>query len=100
MVAKILPQEVKKMMDNRQPFYLVDMRFPDEFNDIHIKNAINIPACSIERLATRILTDKTLPIVLYCATGNKIAQGAMVLQAMGYQKIFSLGSLYNWPYEF
>lgn len=45
---------------------LVDARSPQEFAQVHILGAINIPAERTRAEATRLPRDKRTPVVFYC----------------------------------
>lgn len=75
---------------------IIDVRSRDEFNEGHIKNAINIPLDEIKD----INYNKETNIILYCATGVRSSEAAKELSSLGYTKIYNLdGGLLNWGFE-
>lgn len=75
---------------------IIDVRSSEEFNEGHIKNAINIPLDEIKD----INYNKETNIIVYCATGIRSSEAAKELKDMGYSKIYNLdGGLLNWGFE-
>ncbi len=75
---------------------VIDVRTPDEFGEGHLPRATNIP---IQAFAQRIaevdkLTggDKTKPLVVYCASGNRSGKAKQQLEAAGYTQVVNGGA--------
>ncbi len=71
---------------------LVDVRTPREFASGHVAGAVNIP---LSQLRDRLfeLGDRDDPIEVYCRSGNRSSQAAVVLAVNGFTRIANLGSL-------
>jgi rhodanese-related sulfurtransferase len=74
---------------------VIDVRRPDEFATGHVPNATNIP---VEELGGRLTEveqlsggDKTRPIVVYCARGQRAGKAKEQLEAAGYSNIVNGG---------
>jgi rhodanese-related sulfurtransferase len=70
---------------------LIDVRSETEHASGHIFGSFNIP---LQTLASKIGTlpqDKTLPIIVYCASGMRSGSAATVLQASGYTNVTNGG---------
>lgn len=65
---------------------LLDVRTPEEYEEAHIGNAINIDLLqdSFESKATSILP-KNKKIALYCRSGKRSKKAANILAAKGYR---------------
>jgi len=63
-------EELKKMMDEKTPFLLVDNRSEYEYRDARIPGAINIPQQKFRFLEELLPKDKTFLIVFYCRGGG------------------------------
>jgi len=72
---------------------LVDVRTPDEFNELHVEGARNIPLNELGRSLGSLPKDK--PIVVYCAVGSRSAAAAGLLAKSGYD-VRNLGAMENW----
>jgi len=75
---------------------IVDVRSPEEFEDEHFPNAVNIPVNLIQSRLEE-LGDKSTPMVLYCASGSRSAYAARVLAMSGFKKVVNAGGLADMP---
>lgn len=75
---------------------IVDVRSPEEFEEEHYPNAVNIP---VEQTQMRLneYGDKSKPIVVYCASGARSAYAARFLKANGFTDVVNAGGLYDMP---
>lgn len=73
---------------------LIDVRTKEEYEEKHIKGAVNIPLSDIED--GNINYDKDTAIIVYCRSGNRSATAAKELITLGYTSIYDLGSINNW----
>jgi phage shock protein E len=71
---------------------LIDTRTPEEFNESHILNAINLPLDRIQAGAEPNAT-KDEKIYLYCRSGNRSAEAKKILEDAGYINIVDLGGM-------
>lgn len=74
---------------------VVDVRTTDEFADEHLPAATNIP---VQELGTRMTevdklvgSDKSRPIVVYCASGRRAGKAKAQLEAAGYTHVVNGG---------
>jgi phage shock protein E len=76
---------------------IVDVREEEEFLSGHIKGAKNIRPDLLQETVSEIVPDRSSPILVYCAAGNRGALAADSLQKLGYLNVFSLkGGLCGW----
>lgn len=103
---EIMPQyreidakSVKKMIDNNEEFYFVDVRTIEEYNFSHIPTSKNIPLDVLSDRSSSEFSSKDAKIVLYCRSGarSKIASNALI--NLGYTNVYDLGAIITWPYE-
>ncbi|MCC6993968.1 MAG: rhodanese-like domain-containing protein [Deltaproteobacteria bacterium] len=74
---------------------LLDVRLPEEYQESHIKGAINIPVHELERRMSE-LGAKDKPIVVYCHSGGRSAQATALLEQASFAKVFDLGPMDAW----
>ena len=75
---------------------LIDVRTKEEFDEGHLKDAINIAYDQIVQvLDTYGTIDFNTPIVVYCKSGGRSSAAAKVLLEAGYKKIYDLGAMSN-----
>jgi len=72
---------------------LIDVRTADEFNELHLEGARNIPLHELTRAMSSLPKDK--PVIVYCAVGSRSATAAGLLAKSGYD-VRNLGAMENW----
>lgn len=60
--------ELKKLIDAKRPFTLVETLAPETFAQGHLPGAMNLPPDQVQQLAPTLLPDKNAEIVVYCAS--------------------------------
>ena len=76
---------------------VVDVRELDEWTEGRIPGAIHIPRGNLESRIEQAAPDKTQPVLLYCAAGNRSAFAAKSLEELGYEHVVSLaGGYVDW----
>lgn len=80
--------------ESRDTFQLIDVRTPLEFRSGHIPTAINIDHREVGSAMAD--GDRTVPVVVYCRTGNRSGIAAVTLRALGYT-VVDFGGINRWP---
>lgn len=76
---------------------IVDVRTPEEFQQGHVPNAVNVPLSEIIDNPAILLSSKDKSIVLYCRSGYRAGKAAEALQKDGYQNLSHLeGDMQGW----
>jgi rhodanese-related sulfurtransferase len=89
--------EVKKMMDRRDEFILVDVREESEYAKDHLPGAIHLGKGVIERDIEARVPELNAEMILYCGGGFRSALAADNLQKMGYTNVISMdGGIRGW----
>jgi len=97
-VSNISQQELLDADANN--LVIVDVRTPEEFQQGHVPNAINVPLSEIIDNPAILLSSKGKPIVLYCRSGYRAGKAAEALQKDGYQNLSHLeGDMQAWLKE-
>src|SRR3954463_3479265 len=68
----------------------VDVREADEWEQGHIPGAVHIERGNLESRIEAVARDRSAPIVLYCAAGNRSVFAAKTLEELGYEAPYSL----------
>jgi phage shock protein E len=71
---------------------VIDVRSEAEFRERHLPGAINIPLDCLGDEIARHAPNKTQPLLLHCLSGGRSGIGKNLLQKLGYQHVFNLGS--------
>lgn len=67
---------------------IVDVREPYEFEEGHVKGALNIPQNEITEGAKQLEeVDKATPLIVYCRSGGRANRAAQTLRTMGYTNV-------------
>lgn len=98
-VVNITAEIGKTMMEDNTAIVLVDVRTQEEFIEKHIPGALLVPVDELESLAPEMMPDKGTTYIVYCRSGNRSASAAQMLIALGYQKIYDMGGIIDWPYQ-
>jgi rhodanese-related sulfurtransferase len=73
-------EQVKEML--KEGAIIIDVRTPQEYNEGHIANSLNIPVQQIEaRIST--IKKKGKPVILCCKSGGRAGTAKAVLQRNG-----------------
>jgi thioredoxin 1 len=76
---------------------VVDVRTPQEFNNGHISNGLNLNINDTEFKAKLEELDKSKPVAVYCAGGVRSARAVSILQQLGFQMVYDLvGGITAW----
>ena len=85
----------RDLLAGAEPPLLVDVRELDEWTEGRIPGAIHLPRGFLESRIEQAAPDRTQPIVLYCAAGNRSAFAAKTLAELGYESVSSLAGGYT-----
>jgi phage shock protein E len=76
----------------RKGALVIDVRSESEYQERHLRNAVNIPLNRLGDEIGRYATNKEQPILLHCLSGARSGMGANTLKRMGYINVSNLGS--------
>ena len=94
--AGVNANEAVRLM-NREKAVIVDVCSADEYGAGHIAGAKNIPLDRLNDDLPGQVKNKSLPLVLVCATGARSGRAVATARKLGYEKVFSLtGGLSAW----
>ncbi|MBO5856717.1 MAG: rhodanese-like domain-containing protein, partial [Clostridia bacterium] len=96
---QISQTQAKQIMDSSTDYLIVDARTLEEFNEGHIKNAINLDYEEVTQKAENLLPDKNQLILIYCRSGRRSKIAAQSLCELGYTNVKEFGGIIDWQYE-
>lgn len=96
-VNEIMPWDLTDMMETKAPL-LLDVREPDEYNLVHLRNSLSVPrgvlesACEFdyEETEPELVAARDRDIVVICRSGYRSVLACSVMQLMGYRSVVSL----------
>ena len=96
-MKEIACSDLKKMMDAKEDFQLIDVREEYE-RDIASIGGELIPMGDVMDSFDKISRDKK--VVIYCRTGNRSGVITQALEAQGFTNVFNLkGGIHKWADE-
>ncbi len=76
---------------------IVDVREREEWDEGHLPGAVHVPRGHLESRIESAAPDKSGPVLVYCASGNRSAFAAKTLEELGYEHVVSLaGGFTDW----
>ncbi len=96
---KISAADAKARMDSGDTIVILDVRTQEEYDAGHIPGAILVPNETIVDKQPELLPDLDAEILVYCRSGNRSAQAAKKLIAIGYTNVVDFGGIIDWPYD-
>lgn len=97
----ITPEEVKERMAKGEALNLVDVREPNENAEFNIGGQL-VPLGNIRNMQVDELENlKDQEVIVYCRSGNRSGQAALILETMGFQNVKNLtGGMLAWEEKF
>jgi len=93
----VSPERAYGIIQEQNPVIL-DVRTQQEYQNVHIPGAINIPVEGPNELKndyTELPKDR--PIVIYCRTGRRSVNAAELLASKGYDQLYNVeGGITRW----
>ncbi|HYY35354.1 MAG TPA: molybdopterin-synthase adenylyltransferase MoeB [Candidatus Binatia bacterium] len=94
-IPEISPHELKRKMDAGEPFELIDVREPFEYEIARIDGAKLIPLGEIAERLDELKREQ--PIIVHCHSGKRSAQATRLLTERGFTKVYNLeGGIDAW----
>jgi rhodanese-related sulfurtransferase len=82
---------------NREKALVIDVCSPEEFAAGHLTNAKNVPLGELENRLTQVAKNKSVPLLMVCASGIRSKRAVATAQKLGYEKAYSLaGGMGAW----
>jgi sulfur-carrier protein adenylyltransferase/sulfurtransferase len=94
-IPTISAHELKRQMDAREPFELIDVREAFEYEIARIDGAKLIPLGEIAERANELQRERS--IVVHCHSGQRSAEAVRLLQQRGFANVYNLeGGIDAW----
>src|SRR5947208_5721607 len=97
-ISEMSPHQLKRKRDAGEPFELIDVREPFEYEIARIDGAKLIPLGEISERLNELSGER--PIVVHCHTGKRSAQAVRLLQQRGFANVYNLeGGIDAWSVQ-
>lgn len=96
-MENITAEELKQRLDNGEKLNIVDVREPNEHEEFNIGGTL-LPLGDIRTMQIDELEPlKDEEVIVYCKSGNRSGQAAMLLESYGFSNVKNLtGGMMNW----
>jgi sulfur-carrier protein adenylyltransferase/sulfurtransferase len=95
--VEVTPREVKRMLDAKEDFVLIDCRLPQEAAVTKIEGSTLIPLQQIQSHADELMKLQDKKIVVYCKVGGRSLQFVQMLRNSGFKNATSMaGGILLW----
>jgi molybdopterin/thiamine biosynthesis adenylyltransferase/rhodanese-related sulfurtransferase len=88
--SEISVEETHQLIQEKEPFVLLDIREKEEIALGYIKDATFLPQGLLNDKVESLLPDKNVPVVVYCAAGIRSLGAAKLMREKGYTRVFSM----------
>lgn len=98
-IETIKTEQLKYMIETKEPFVLLDVRTLDEIKQtgvIEAPKVVNSERGMLEFRILQQLTNKDTPIVVSCTTGGRSLLAAETLRKMGYTNVKNFEGITAW----
>lgn len=97
-IELVSPEEAVQVIDDEPAGLVVlDIRTPEEFNDVRLANAINIDYYDADFADQLDDLDKNDPYVMYCRSGNRSSNAVETMKELGFVEVYEIdGGIVNW----
>ncbi len=92
------PFELKRLLDEGEEVFLLDVRSPQEFEEVRMPGAVLIPLGALRQRLEEVPGDRR--VVAFCKSSLRAYEASIILRHHGYDDVWVLdGGLSAWPFE-
>ena len=94
----VSPAEAAQVVeDDPAGLVVLDIRTPEEFNDVRLAGAINVDYYDADFADQLDALDKNDPYVMYCRSGNRSSDAIKTMKELGFVEVYEIdGGIVNW----
>ena len=107
-IREIAPEDLAEAIEDGEPWLIVDVREPYEYERVHVPDSVLVPRGLLEGAVEwnsphridALCGARDRPVALLCATGARSALAAVVLEQMGFANVANVaGGIELWASE-
>lgn len=91
-IPQIDASAVKKAIDEKENFILLDVRTKEEYAKGKISGSINIPVDQVSEKISQTIPDKKSLVYVYCLSGSRSGSAVEIMQKLGYTNVQNMTS--------
>ena len=94
----VSPAEAAQVIeDDPTGLIVLDIRTPEEFNDVRLANALNVDYYDADFADQLDALDKNDPYVMYCRSGNRSSDAVKTMKELGFVEVYEIdGGIVDW----
>lgn len=89
-IDDISQNEIINIIKNNEDVILLDVRSRQEYNEGHLRGAINIPVYELQYRSKNELKNKNSIIIAYCSAGIRSRKAVNILKRLGYKNLYNV----------
>ena len=93
-IKPISPEEVYEIIQNKEDYFIVDVRTPEEYEGGHIEGVLLLPVQELEGRLDELSKDEN--IIVYCRSGSRSRAAAEMLVNNGFTRVYDMGGISSW----
>ncbi len=98
--TEISVQQVDQLRKSDQPFCLLDVREPDEYQTARLEGAVLLPMSELNQRLEELKSHLQQRTIVYCHHGSRSLHVVMALRAKGYPNIQNMtGGIDRWSLQ-
>ena len=98
-VESVNADQALELLANDPSIVLLDVREYSEHIEKRIEGSQLLSLSVIEVLLENQYPNKETTFIVYCRSGRRSAEAIKIMLEKGYQNIYDLGGIIDWPYE-
>jgi len=88
---------IQKLLDTKSAPTILDIRTPEEFKQLHLKNALNVNFKSENFAQELAKLDKSKPYILHCKSGGRSTKALALMKKLGFTNVLHMkGGIDEW----
>lgn len=89
-VPQVSAEDVKKAIDRKENYILLDVRTPEEYARGKIAGSINLPVDKVDCDIPKVVPDKSAKVYVYCLSGSRSIHAVDIMVKLGYTNVFDM----------
>ena len=97
-IEVVSPEQAAQVIEDAPDGLVVlDIRTPEEFNEVRIAGATNVDYYATDFANQLDTLDKNDPYVMYCRSGNRTSDAVKTMKELGFTEVYEIdGGIVNW----
>lgn len=98
-VEEIDADKALELIAENPEIVLLDVREYSEYVTERIEGSELLPLSIIETALGNAYPNKDTTFIVYCRSGRRSAEAIQIMLDAGYENLYDLGGIIDWPYE-